>query len=429
MNNTLENSDLDIEKVAAAYVAKWEELLRWKTTDSAIIEDGSIQKRTNIVCLLFPSPEQMKLIEESPEKHLASDLGPFLAKSSADYLANDYLAEYVPPNTHVILYPKDEDDNLFPEHDKRAGFHLRQGGYPVALIPLRSGEDGNYRLQPFIVGHELGEVIVSQMHRQEHGDIGIHSNFDHPLKEGFCEILGLDYYKHIVEAQGKSFDLTYDQIYEPGYREHNLEYLLGEIPLDELSAEDRQFLNYQIAGSIVSDLQAKYGIENVVTYFALEANKAVVKDKELKARMAEIAKINHDIIKIDLRASPTRKAPDRNDLRDLLACLGYSVEQFQSISIDSKPIDERPEGALASLIADQFGTWFSPNRGEQMSKIPDQAVGDRVKTEGPSFLQTVRKRIDGTLGREAFGEEFDFDEFIDAWRDNFVSQYQKQSTG
>mgnify|MGYP001605027334 CR=1 FL=1 len=135
------------------------------------------------------------------------------------------------------------------------------------------------------------------------------------------------------------------------------------------------------------------------------------------------------IIKIDLRASPTRQAPDRNDLKDLLALLGYSVEQFQAINIDSKPIDERPEGALASLIADQFGSWFPSNQGAQEIKMMDQAVGDRVKVEGPSFLQTVRKMIDGTLGREAFGELFDFDEFIDVWRDNFVSQYQNQSTG
>jgi hypothetical protein len=88
-----------------------------------------------------------------------------------------------------------------------------------------------YRLQPFVVGHELGEIIVSQMHRQEHGQIGIHSNNDHPLKEGFCEILGLDYYKHIVEAQGKEFNLTYDQIYEGSFREHDLASLLSEIPI------------------------------------------------------------------------------------------------------------------------------------------------------------------------------------------------------
>lgn len=428
MNNLLEISTNDNEALAATYVAKWGELLKWKTIDSASIE-GDTQKKTNIVCLLFPSPEQMKLIQQSPEKSIASDIGGFLAKSSADYLAKDYLAAYVPTNTHVILYPKDEDDTLFPGHSKRAGFHLRRGGYPVALVPLRSGEDGNYRLQPFIVGHELGEVIVSQMHRQDHGEIGIHSNFDHPLKEGFCEILGLDYYKHIVEAQGKSFDPTYDQVYEPGYREHNLDYLLGEIPFEELPESDRQFLDYQVAGSIVSDLQAKYGIRAVVNYFALEANKAAIRDRELKERMAELAQRSSGVIKIDLRSSTTTQAPDRNDLKSLLTPLGYSVEQFQAINIDSKPIDERPEGAIASIIADQFATWFPPNEGAQQVKQFDQLVGDRVRTEGPSFLQIIKRRVDDTLGREAFGEDFDFDEFIDQWKDNFLSQYINPNTG
>jgi hypothetical protein len=417
----------DIEGLASNYVAKWEELLKWKTIDSAPIE-GDAQKKVNIVCLLFPSPEQMKLISQSPEKSLASDMGGFLAKSSAEYLAKDYLAEYVPPNVHVILYPKDEDDSLFPEHSQRAGFHLRHGGYPVALIPLRSGEDGNYRLQPFVVGHELGEIIVSQMHRQEHGQIGIHSDNDHPLKEGFCEILGLDYYKHIVEAQGKEFNLTYDQIYEGSFREHDLASLLSEIPYNELPENDRKFLEYTVSGSMVSALQAKYGIENVVKFFALEANKSVIRDRELKEHMAEIARNSSGIITINLSASPNRSAPNRKDVGGLLKQLGYGVEQFQKISIDSPPIDDKPEGAIATLVADQFASWFPESPTAQRISVMDEVVGDRVRTQSPSFLNTLINRIDGTLGREAFGEEFDFEVFIDQWKDDFISKYQAPDT-
>jgi hypothetical protein len=43
-------------------------------------------------------------------------------------------------------------------------------------------------------------------------------------------------------------------------------------------------------------------------------------------------------------------------------------------------------------------------------------------------LNTLINRIDGPLGREAFGEEFDLDEFINQWKNDFISKYQAPDT-
>jgi hypothetical protein len=136
---------------------------------------------------------------------------------------------------------------------------------------------------------------------------------------------------------------------------------------------------------MVSALQAKYGIENVVKFFALEANKSVIRDRELKEHMAEKARNSSGIITINLSVSPNRSAPNRKDVGGLLKQLGYGVEQFQKISIDSPPIDDKPEGAIATLVADQIASWFPESPTAQRNSVIDEVVGDRYEPKSQFF--------------------------------------------
>lgn len=406
----------DNEGLASNYVAKWAELLEHKKINTS--EIGATGKNINIVRILTP------LAEEGPKTTEGPDVGNFLANLSGEYLSKDYLAAYVPPNVHVIFYPMPEDENLFPNHDERVGFHLRRGGYPVALVPLRVVDPQNYRVEPKIVGHELGEVIISQMHKQEDGVIGRHIDCDHPLREGFCEMISWDYLRHFAKAQNVEFNHKYNLIYERVYRENNLEQLLDDAPYLDLSDNEKQFLDYTISGAIVMELEEKFGTESVIKYFALEAKKAVARNQEFKAKMDELSQRTNGLLKVDMTIDPIRKAPDRKDLREILNKLGYSVEQFQAISVDNLPIDDRPEGAIAILIADQFAHWFPEQRNDRTSQVMQEQFVGREKPVTPTYIQRVKGMIDSTLGREAFGEEFDFEEFIDHWKGDFISKYQ-----
>ncbi len=116
-------------------------------------------------------------------------------------MGSDPIQAYTPSHAHVFVYQKARDSQLFPNNGKNAGFHLRRGGYPVMFIPLREEAPGYFKLQPFVIGHELGEVSISHMLRGEDGCMGLYSHMDHPLKEGFCELIGLQYYTFFARQQ------------------------------------------------------------------------------------------------------------------------------------------------------------------------------------------------------------------------------------
>ena len=307
-----------IEQRAVAYTEAWRDVLGWKRTFTAEAAEPTL-KKVNTLSLLTPPPEMIAEMQADPKKHLEFEMLPFVTQAVAQYASSGDLAQYTPTNIQVVLYPQHRDDELFPEHGERAGFHLRRGGYPVMLVPMRQKQDGSYGLQPYIIGHELGEVVISQMLRHLTGSMGPLANLeDHPLKEGFCDACGLDFYKFLAERQGSQFAFAYDQIWNEAYKKHDLRKLLGDLPYEQATPDEQTFMRYRLSGSIVSKLIETYGFEKVLQYFADEADSIARKDEEFQLAFKELTKSTGGFIKMSLRTERTATPPNKKELNDLI---------------------------------------------------------------------------------------------------------------
>ena len=415
------------EERSIAYSDAWKDVLSWRQTFSAEV-DQPILKRVKTLSLLTPSQQMIAEMQPDSKKHLELEMLPFVTQAIAQYVSSSALASYVPTDIQIILYPQHRDGELFPEHGKRAGFHLRRGGYPVMLIPMRQKEDGSYGLQPLIIGHELGEIAVSHMLRNLTGAIGTMANLeDHPLKEGFCEACGLDFYRFLAEKQGKQFNLTYDYICQEAYKKHDLRRLLGKIPCDQAAEDEQTFMRYLLSGSIVSKLIETYGFEKVLKYFADEADSIRKKDEKFRLAFEKLTEATGGLIKVTLRTEKTATPPNKKELNDLLKQLGYKPEQFLSLDSSTQAVDNKPEGAVAALIVDQFYDWF--NRDEPGVTLPERLKTEDVhkptgkdQLERPSFIQRVLNGINRESAAKIFGEDFSAETFIQKWKDDFLSR-------
>jgi len=417
-----------IEQRSIAYSEAWKNVLGYKQTFSADVAQP-VLKRVNTLSLLTPPQEMIAEMQADPKKQLQLEHLPFVTQMVAQYASNSDLAQYTPTDIQIILYPQHRDDDLFPEHGKRAGFHLRRGGYPVMLIPMRQKDDGSYGLQTYIIGHELGEITVSHMLKNLTGTIGAMANLEeHPLKEGFCDACGLDFYRFLAEKQGNQFSLTYDQAFEEAYKRQDLKKLLGKLPYDQATEDEQTFMRYHLSGSIVSKLIETYGFDKVIKYFAGEADIISNKDKEFRLGLEKLTKKTRGLIKMSFSAEKTTTPPDKKELRNLLEQLGYKPEQFSSLDSSTKAVDDRAEGAVAALMVDQFDVWFNKDNQydvlqEQPVKIESEVQHKEEGPKKPNFIQKVTNGINRESAVKAFGNEFSVETFIENWRKDFLSTY------
>jgi len=415
------------EARVSLYSEAWQKALKWKTRLDATV-DSPLPKNIHVLSLLTPPQQVIDEVESDPKRHIEVDeTMKFVFDTVADYASSGPFAHHIPPDIHIILFPQAKDNDLFPEHNERAGFHLRRGGYLVMLIPMRQKTDGSYGLQPFVIGHELGEIAVSHMLRSLTGTMGQMANKEsHPLKEGFCDNCGLDFYRFLAEKQGGSFTDSYDEIQRDEYTKHNLPHLLGELPFEQVSEKDQQFLQYLIGGSIVSKLIRKYGFEKVSEYFADEAIASAREDADFQAILEKLNTSSGGIT-FSFRTERSASPPQNKQLNELLNLLGYKADQFISLDSSTKPVDNKPEGAIAALIVDQFSDWFKP-KDERVYGPPEQADRlDHVEESGvqikkPSFIQSVISGIDPTIANKHFGADFSPEIFIAQWRDDFLKE-------
>ena len=255
---------------------------------------------------------------------------------------------------------------MFPNHNKeRVGFHLRRGGYPVALLYMREVEEGDYRLQPFTIGHEVGEVIFSQMLRGESGGIGQSTLMrDHILREGFCNAIGLDYYNRFAGYQEQMIPFTeFDELYLEELKSCNLGHLSNEVPYEDFSFEEKRFVDYVLGGSFVWHLVKKYSLARVAEYFVREGKRLAKENEEFEKIMRELEEKLGGILKMSFRAEKLATPVERKELNELLTILGYQQLQFPRLDSSCKPVDEKPEGAIAAYIIDTFHEWFGTEEG------------------------------------------------------------------
>jgi hypothetical protein len=407
------SESLPVEQRIAAYTDVWKSVLRRKTTGSAETT-GTTAKRVDVTSL-FPASSEPTTDTARIENPQAEPI----AKTTIDWLAARNLTGRTPSNLHIILYPFRIDDELFPSEPnshRAVGFHERRGGYPVAFVGMRHIERDEYTMQPLTVGHELGEIITTQMLRTTTGEIGPNSmRYTHPLKEGFCEVLGLDYYRHFLQQQqGQDFQRSYDDIVAKQARNFDLQKLLSDFPYEEATSEEQLFLNYAIAASISSRLAQMYGLEKLVSYFEREAS--IVRDKDAQ----HLAR--HDDFFI--RTERPHILSKRKELGNLLQLLGYTPEQFANFSSSSPPLDHRPEGAIAAKIVDQFSVWELIEE-DRYKAVPlsDEGLHETLpKSKGPSFLDTVRAGITESVAKEVFGDNFTIDTFLTRWKNDFIQK-------
>lgn len=434
MSMAIQNEPLSsVEQRAVAYSEAWKQVLDWKRLFTSETSQP-IPKRVNILSILTPPPEMMAKMQANPQRHLEFDTTlSFLTQTTANYLSQGDISQFTPPVIQIILYPQHKDDDLFPEHGERAGFHLRRGGYPILLVPMRQNQDGSYALQPFVVGHELGEVAVSHMLRHLTGQIGPLASLEsHPLKEGFCDMIGLDYYRFLTNQQGGKFLFDYDEVMSKDYRRRDIKKLLSDFSFDDASKEEKIFMRYRLAGSIVSRLVKEYGLQKVLKYFAAEANNVAKRDKKVNQFLERLKGLTGGSIEMTLRAEKIATPPEKPELREILSLLGYEPSQFGSLDSSTKPVDDKPEGAIAALIVDQFDSWFNKeSHGYEASNKSEEVASDMAhdsKTmKSLSFIQRVKLGMNKEIAKTIFGSDFSVEEFIEDWKENFLQKVEKST--
>ncbi len=396
-----------LEAQIAAYTDSWKNVLRWKTTGSAEVTTPHF-KHVNVTSLLpFSGASKESSRAENP-------LAAPIAQTSIDWLASRNLSERTPSNIHMILYPLEKGGQLFPSTSKNAqGFHHIRGGYPSAFVGMRHVEENQWSMQPLTVGHEIGENMISQMAKNQDGAVGFYglTLADHPLKEGFCDVLGLDYFKFFIQqSQGKDIHHTYDQAVARAFHEFDTRRLLGTLPYNQATPDEQQFLRYPVAGSIASRIAQTYGLEKLILYFESEAAAKRAQDTEFLANPSFLIERPHII-------------SQRKELRDLLQTLGYEPEQFADLGTSSRPLDDRPEGAIAAKIADQFSEWEQAEEDAQRSyEMNDTTHEQQRQEQHPNFMQMVQESITESAAREAFGTEFSSETFLNEWRTELLQR-------
>lgn len=408
------------EQKANAYLSAWKKVFGWKKLSTAEISQP-VQKKVKVLSLL----EKNDLTQED---FYELEILQSIAEITAKFLGETIVAKFTPDIVHIILYPKHLDSDLFPNHGERAGFHLRRGGYPVMLIPMSQENDGDYMLQPFIIGHELGEIADATLLRDPAGKIGpLAHSARHPLKEGFCDMAGLVFCEFFSRSQGKVFPYTYDQVMMENYKRQDCKKLLGDLPFADASTEERSFMKYRLAGSIVSRLVEKYSWPKVLEYFAKEAHAKIKIDGEIKHSLDSLSVISDGLFKVNFKSERTTVPSDDPKLHDLLALIGYDPHDFGLLDSSTKPFDDKPEGAVAALIVDQYSSLFVEKPADLISH--DESITQSVEQQRsstliikPSFTDTVKLGINEQIAKNVFGQDFLVETFIGNWRQEFLQK-------
>jgi hypothetical protein len=333
-----------------------------------------------------------------------------MSEKLASFCEEAILAEYVPKNIQLILYPKSKDDKLFPEHSNRVGFHLRRGGYPTALVPLGESDDGSdYKIGPFVVGHELGEIIYTHMLREEDGSMGPLSLIDvNPLWEGFCDVIGIRFYNYVTRE-----DLDYDGIHQGIYNEIGMPQLL-EAQYSSLAEESQKYLEYFAGGSIVYSLVDRYRLKSVLEYFNKCAEALRKEDEEFAAALDD-APILGGVVSVGVTSEFEAQVVDNEHLHGLLKRLGYRSDNFPVVAASTRPLDTRPEGVIATILVDQFHDWFGDGDSDPRDGN-NQDASVSQDTDRRRFIDILSEQFYHDIAKEVFGKDFDFDEFIEDWK-------------
>jgi hypothetical protein len=378
----------DIEQTIASYTENWKRALEHREPSVNEVPTP-VPKRIHTLIVLPPlTPEKSK--EEPP-------LDP---QQFAGFLSTSDLARHTPEGIQVIMYSAD----LNPAFTTQAAFHQGYGGYSSVFIPVFKNTEGGAYEQPNIlaVGSEFGEVAITHMLRNSGSDVNSEVTIhNHPLKEGFCDVYGgLDFVNYVANRQGGT--VVYDQMFAPNYERHDTEHLLSDIPFDHLSIEERVFMHYRFGGSIVNYLNNRYGRSKVLGYFAQEAIVLPQLDQESQQRYAQEAIVQG-------RKRVIESPPDRPELNDLLSQLGYTPEQFKSLSWFSESIDKNPEGALAAFFVTEFD-----------DALRDEQTSERIPSS-LTYLQRVEAGINESVARSIFGRRFRTEALLSDWRHDFLA--------
>jgi hypothetical protein len=446
---------LTTEEMAAAYAEVWVEVLDWSKSLEVRTEKGEVNIK-GVLLLPLPSGYVQEVddfdedgdggIPRNDEDGYTDGDGTLdysdaddeairspddmefpevirLAETLASFCEEAILVQYVPENIQWILFPKSRDDELFPEHSNRVGFHLRRGGYPTALLPLRESNDGmDYMISPYVLGHELGEIIYTNMLREEDGSMGFLSlsNMD-PLREGFCEVIGIRFYNFVTDD-----GVDYDYHYRESYKERDIIQLF-EADYNELSFEDQQYLEYIGGGTMVNFLVERYGLKSVLKYFYKCAEALRKEDEELAAALDD-GPILGGTVSIGVASESKAQVVDNEHLKALLTRLGYEPDDFPAVAASTRPPDARPEGVIAIILVEQFYEWF----GDGESKPNDVNVQDAPvsqDTDKRSFIEILSDRFQHDIAREVFGEEFDFNEVFEDWKNKIAALIKEYDEG
>jgi len=422
------------EQRAIAYTEAWRNTLRWRSQYRGEAKTPDGIQRVAVLSLLTPPQQIITEYEQAraagQEGHIESPTARFIAQTTPQYLGDRGLARHTPDDLQVILYPEDRHEELFPEHGVTAGFGYRRGGYSAIFMPLPLRENGEYGFQPLYLGRELGDIMYSHMLRRRTGHIGATAAMeDHLLQEGWSEVVGVDYYNYLMEQQGQQSHRHFDSIWGQFYEQADLHAMLGDVPFATASHRQQDFMRHMLAGSLVSRLVEQYGIEKVAEFFAKEADATARKGEEfaqtLKATNGAGAELG---ISVSFATERTANPPkNRPELVGILKELGYDTpEYFVDISSGSTLVDNRPEGAIASAIIDQFDAWFNRPAvmdGPAHEPLEQAARRQAAQGEGPTFVGLVQSSLDTYRAKQIFGADFSATTFVDTWKQDMIQRY------
>lgn len=395
-----DEEDVDPEKIEQMHsmLHAWEGVLKRKM----IVKHKDLNSPTyaKVLSLLKTSDETDEV--DGPEKRDGLDE---ITEAISEYLGQGYLSKIAPKQVHAILYELEEDDILFPKDKERSylGFHHRTAGYPAIFWPLRRREDGQFAIQPLVLGHEIGEVLITEMERSTGGGIVGTKASNHFLKEGFCELIGLDFYGYFGKKNFPDLEMgTYDEMVFSGSFEQVSTVL--STGYSRLSSDDKAFAEYKMGGSFISYLSEKYGIGKIIEYFLSEASSEAVDDRIARTRF-----------KSDRQ--PISVPPDKQ-MDEFLISLGYTRLDFEGAHASSKPFDLRPEGSIAAMVYTISHKMFEPRRLTVSSKL-------RIESE-PTFLDRLIASIDTPQARKVFGPEFSAHTIANQWKEHILRVSQQE---
>lgn len=417
------------ELMAVEYKSRMESLIDGMVVVKTPPKEQEVSQLPEVQLLgLLPVERVSKVAEtiDVEEPSIFDVLGPNIQ----DFIGIEGLEGITPKSIHAIAYAKADEDLLFPNPDgTRAGFHSRFGGYPVMFFPVKVSTEKkrSATFQPMTVGHELMEIIVTNLMRHDDSRIGIGTlSVEGVLKEGLCNIVGLDFYNYMAtKMMGKEVSYTFDEAYHESLTTDRIGSVCS-VPFAELGRSESAFCEYVLSASFLSHMLKTFSLSQILDLVKRKTDLGKEKDDEIAQSMRELQeKLYGSGIGISLNSGNeiVKPIPNNPQMWALLEKLGYTAEMFPAngISDSTPPVDGRVEGALAMAIVDRYIDLLP---AEQYATIKMEGdVNARKRPAGPTFVQLMKTYFSDETSKEVLGEDFDIDGYMEDWLKKFDLKY------